>query len=246
MRSKDATPTGQTTRRDEGGESRVSDLGVAPPPDPPLAVSVTAEIPIVPASVAPDRHRGRDGPASRQGRGRSGRLPAPFTVRAAVWSLVFVLVLALVGLWAIHAHPGWFTFLRNKATRVASPPAATLPGSSGAPSSSSARHLGLVSTSASSATYAVPAGGYSVVLTLSAAHPCDMKVVSPAGSSTVVFESVVQANESPKAVPLSASASVGLAAQAASLSIESGGKSIETIPTPKILPFHYNFEPVGG
>ncbi len=247
MRSRDATPGGGGT----GGVENPGAPGVPPAPrgveDPPTAVTVTAEIPVVPGAPTAPGYGYTSGP-TRARASRSGRIPAPYALRMGVWSVAFLLLLALVGLWAVHNHPSWFTFVRNKLAVVsptATTPSSSLPGSSGVPTTTiNPRRLGLVSENAKDATYAVPSGGYAVVLTLLANSPCDLRIISPAGSSTVVFESVVTPADSPKTVTLSASATVGVAARATSIAVTAGGKTLETIASPKLLPFVYHFEPV--
>lgn len=249
MRSRDATPSGRNFEGDGASPTSGPRPGAGAPEDS-TAVTVTAEIPVVPATAHTNAPAGYDyAPASAPARRRSGsgRLPAPYALRATVWAVAFLLLLALIGLWAVHSHPAWFTFLRNKVVASPTTPTSSLPGSSGIPTTTiSPKRLGLVSSSATGATYAVPAGGYAVVLTLKGGSSCDLRIVSPAGSSTVVFESVVTPADNPKAVPLSASASVGIAAQAASIEITAGGKTVETITAPKVRPFFYHFEPVSS
>lgn len=239
----DAAPAGKDRRSGRDSSRSASRSSRRASTDSPLAVAVTAEIPAV---AAPTWQRSQGAAPSSSATSRQRRQPAPLLLRACVWFLVLVLLLAGAGLWAERSHPSWFTSLRAKVPGAA--PAlgskASVPGSSATPTTVGSPRPGAVSASATGETVAVPAGAYSVVLDLNTAHPCWMKVVSPAGSSTVVFEQVVQPSSSPQTVTLTRSAVVTLGAEARSIEVRSAGRAVADLTAPKILPYTYTFMPV--
>lgn len=203
--------------------------------DSPISVAITAEIPAVGNAEQARRNPGYPAAAAPV---RPRRRPAPFAVRVFVWILAFLLVLAGVGLWAEHYHPAWFAFIQNKvgsAQPVLSTPK-TNSGSATVSSSSAPLNSG---TPPGSVTVTVPPGPYSIVV--ASTHAYWMKVVSPAGSSTVVFEQVVPVSTTPKTLEYSSSITVSFAASTTSLSVISGGHTVKVIPSPHILPITYTF-----
>ncbi len=169
-----------------------------PPGRDPLAtVAVTAEIPPVPLSAAPPR----TAVATPAGTVVTRR-PAPVPLRQAVWFLVFVLALCGGGLWALHARPSWFAFLRNQ---VGPTIPLTTPGTGSAPSAPSTHtssthgstapaplsgfHVAKQSMSPSgflTATYDTGVTDYSVKVSTSAL--CWVVVKSPASAAGDVVE----------------------------------------------------------
>ncbi len=78
--------------------------------DRPTSTTVTAEIPAVPAGSAygvllPD--------GTVWYPGSNKKIPAPAGLRATVWILVFVTILAAAGVVIVRLHPGWLSPLRH-------------------------------------------------------------------------------------------------------------------------------------
>ena len=103
-----------------------------------------------------------------------------------------------------------------------------------------ATHASLVSTTSSAVTYSVPASSYSIVITIT--HPCWLVVHSPASSSKTLVAKTIEPALSPLTVPVHGSASITIAARAASLSIVSGSTVLDTVDNPR-LGVAYTFVP---
>lgn len=207
---------------------------------------VTAEMPV----VAPPRRRA----APRPERGSAEwyatrRQPAPYSVRLVVWLLSLVLVLVLAGSAVARYHPSWLNFLRSSTALAIGTNGAPAAASSSTttPSSRPVSRGGfhLISQSATSSTYSVPSGTYSLVVTTAA--PCWTAVSEPAGSRPPKYAEDVLASVSPKAFPVSGSSSIEISAAATSIAVESGGTTVGTITSPKLgPPYSYSFIPNGG
>lgn len=182
--------------------------------------------------------------------GVSRRLSAPFALRALVWILAFFLLLGLAGLEVERVHPDWLAFLRHadtSATPAAEASAtgartsrASGTGASGIGASGTGASMRLISETALGSTYSVPARSYSVILTFS--HPCWTTVASPAGSARYLVRQVLVPADSPRVIPLKASSTVQVAAQAESITVVSGHRRLGVIANPQILT-NYNFLP---
>ena len=86
--------------------------------DRPQATVTTAEIPVVrtnrPPVTSARYASNRPGLRPQTWTARPEAAPAP--LRLLVWTLLFVLVLVLVGFITVLVHPAWFSFLRNVVT----------------------------------------------------------------------------------------------------------------------------------
>ena len=86
--------------------------------DRPQATVTTAEIPVIrsnrPSSASNRYASNRPGPRAQTWTARPDAAPAP--LRLIVWTLLFVLILVLVGFITVLVHPTWLSFLRNVET----------------------------------------------------------------------------------------------------------------------------------
>ncbi len=198
-------------------------------------IAVTAEIPEIPQQEVYSLQL----PMSPGARRHQKKKPAPFALRALAWVCVFLLLIALGGIWAEKTHPQWFSSLRAVV-------------STGNPGSTSSNHghrvkkvlskpYGSVVTGATQEKIFVPAAGYDINITV--AKPCWVKVYSPAYSSSILFEQVLQPGVGVKTLQITGSAEVTFGAVPTSFSITTGSKSILQINNPKILPYKYILSP---
>jgi hypothetical protein len=208
--------------------------------DPLPTVPVTDEIPAVPAP--PTRAPASPAPP----RARRPRRAAPVPLRQFVWFLFFVLVLCGAGLWALHARPSWFAFLRNKvpsATPVLSTGGVTPPSrpvaslakgtASSAPTATTAPrstfHLATASSQTGFVHDTYDVGVSSFDVTVSTSAPCWVVIKSPADAAA----DVVEATEPPgfrRTVPATAgSASVEVAAHGSTIVVTSGNRVLGTL-----------------
>lgn len=204
------------------------------------ATERTAEIPVVRASGTRSPVELADGTVWYPGVSR--RLPAPFLVRLGVWLLFFLLLLGLAGLAVERYHPGWLSFLRYTAASGPTIDGGGSPtgtgGSAGAGQGSAATGNGtgsglrLVSSGATSSTYAVPASSYKVVLTLT--HATWVRIASPAGSTHYVVAQTYQGSASPLTVPLQGSSDVYLGAATTSLAVVVNGRTVGAVQAPAV------------
>jgi hypothetical protein len=185
-------------------------------------VITTAEIPLADPAVVAAR-------AKAAGR----REPAPVTLRLIVWVLVFVFLLALVGLVVERSHPTWLAFMRHTVTPTSivttAPVAATAATSAGG-------HL----ERATGSTYLVPATTYQLEVTTTV--NCWTLVKSPPSSTTTVFAATVTAKTSPQTITVSGTSSIELGARATSITVRSGGRALGVISSP-VVGTTYVFEP---
>jgi hypothetical protein len=210
----------------------------------PSAMTVTAEIPAVMVSS------GRRAAHEEPGWYKERRRPAPWGVRALIWLLFFVLLLALAGLAVEHYHPTWLNFMRHTNSQAAVVQATT--STTNAPTTSSSAPTTTVpvttfrelSRTASAITYAVPASAYTIVVTT--VHPCWTTVNVPAGSKKLVYAETIQPSTSPASFAVQGSSSIAFSAQAAAVAIEIHGHVIGRIATPVEFPVYYYFKPVAA
>lgn len=83
--------------------------------DRPQAAVTTAEIPVVrtsrPTTASTRSAPGRSGARTQTWTARPEAAPAP--LRLLVWTMLFLLILVLVGFGTVLVHPNWLAFLRN-------------------------------------------------------------------------------------------------------------------------------------
>jgi hypothetical protein len=202
----------------------------------------TVVLPVVPPRPLPAPMPRRDlqrpagaGPAHDR-RHDNRRASAPVALRVTV-VVLFVLLLAGSGaLVALQASPSAFDSLRQ--TYVI--PAPNQPTTAHTTVPVAATHASLVSTTSSAVTYSVPASSYSIVITIT--HPCWLVVHSPASSSKTLVAKTIEPALSPLTVPVHGSASITIAARAASLAIVSGSTVLDTVDNPR-LGVAYTFVP---
>jgi hypothetical protein len=172
--------------------------------------------------------------------GRSRRRdPAPVPLRIVVWLLGFVCVLSLLALVTAGVHPSWLAFLRNTSV-AAKPSTGTTP-----PRVVTSGKMTLASQTTTSATYDVPAAGFTILLQpLTVAF---VTVTSPATSKHLIYASnVAQAkNGGPLGfVYVKKSAAVVIERASTVLELQQGTKLLGTINAPK-TGFTYIFIPKG-
>ena len=200
-----------------------------------VAATVTAELPTV--SSRPGGSEGSPRETPRQGHGRE---TAPMAVRFAIWVLFFALIVVVTGAIVAGRDPGWLAFLRNTApARSAARAGAPSPTSTPASRVAGGR-IALVSSNPSSAIYSVPVSRYSVAVLSGTA--CYVEIKSPPSEQGYFYAAVVAPAKLPTPISVHGSVSVTLEAQAASLTVSSGGRSLGTIAHPKIA-FTYIFRP---
>ncbi len=194
-------------------------------------IAVTAEIP----QISQPEVYSMQLPLSPGARKHQKKKPAPFAVRALVWVLVFLMIIAGGGIWAEHSHAKWFDSLRNVVMQGA--------GKTGI---SDLGHLvkktlskpyGTAVQGATEETISVPVSGYDINITVS--KPCWVKIYSPADSSNILFEQVLQPSSVAKTLQVTGTAKVTFGAVPGSFSITVGSKLIFQIKNPKILPYKY-------
>jgi len=153
---------------------------------------------------------------------------------------LFLLLLATSGaLVASQTRPSAFDALRQ--TYVI--PAQSQPTTAHTGAPTTATHASLLSTTSSAVTYSVPTSSYSIVITIT--HPCWLVVLSPAGSSSPLVAKTIEPALSPLTVPVHGSASITIAARAASLSIVIGSTVLDRVENPR-LGVAYTFVPANS
>jgi hypothetical protein len=167
------------------------------------------------------------------------RASAPAALRVTV-GLLLLLLLATSGAFvALQASPSAFdSFRQNYVIPLPSQPTTT-------PTSvpTTATHASLVSSTSSAVTYSVPTSSYSIVIRIQ--HPCWLVVRSPASSSSTLLARTIEPARSPLTLPVHGSASITIAARAASLSIVSGSTVLDTVDNPR-LGVAYTFVPTNS
>jgi len=98
----------------------------------------------------------------------------------------------------------------------------------------------LVASSATGATYSVPASSYSVLVTTT--KPCFVDIKAPPSDAEFAYAGVVKASAHPSWFPEHGTISVTIEALVSSVGISAGGRSLGTIDHPK-LAFTYIFRP---
>jgi hypothetical protein len=174
------------------------------------------------------------------GTARDAKRPAaPAAIRVTV-GVLFLLLLASSGaLVTLQERPSAFDSLRQNYVI----PSPSQPTTTNTSVPTSATHPSLVSTTSSAVTYSVPTSSYSIVITIR--HPCWLVVHSPATSSATLLAKTIEPGLSPLTVPVHGSASITIAARAASLSIVSGTTTLDTVENPR-LGVAYTFVPVNS
>jgi hypothetical protein len=201
----------------------------------------TLVLPVVPPRPLPVPmvRRELQRPAGAGTARHKGRASAPVALRVTV-GVLFLLLLATSGLLvALQARPGAFDSLRE--TDVI--PAGSQPTTTPTTVPPIATHASLVSTTSTAVTYSVPTSSYSIVISIK--HPCWLVVHSPASSSSTLVAKTIEPSLSPLTVPVHGSASITIAARAASLSIVSGSTVLDTVDNPR-LGVAYTFVPTNS
>jgi hypothetical protein len=153
-------------------------------------------------------------------------------LRLLVAALALVFLVALGGLVTVRLRPALFMSLRNTIALAATPAPANRPAVAPV-------KIRLVSSSTSGAVYSVPVKAYALVLTIK--RPCWTTISSPAGTSAACAATLLPSS-SPESVEVHGSSSVMVAAQAVSIQINAGSKSIGLINAP-IVGYSYTFVP---
>ena len=194
----------------------------------PSAVT-TAELPAV-RGGAPVTGQTRSRYADPRPPGRARRRdPAPIGLRAAVWMLALVLLVAVLGLVTVQTHPTWLAFLRNAPAAPAAASTSGPSGASGTTGGSGSGTLRLVSTTASAITYSVPKGVYTLVVTVPGR--CNIAIHSPANATTWYYDKTVSPAGGPTTISLSATSTVHFYAAVTSIDVRSGSKDLGKITT---------------
>ena len=192
--------------------------------------AVTAEIPAVPVAPAygvllPD--------GSIWYPGSKRKLPAPTYLRVTVWSLAFLVLLAVAGLIVEHYHPVWMDPIRHV---VATPgqPAGSGPGShhvttTTTPSTNQGSSGKMTRTAATATAVAYSVPGASFSFDIKATRDCDV-VVTSVKNGAYLFNSVIPGGTSKLVSVASGAAVLKAFAGGASLVVSSGGKTVGTIP----------------
>jgi hypothetical protein len=197
----------------------------------------TLVLPVVPPRPpAPMVRRELQRPSGAGTARHKRRASAPVALRVTV-GVLFLLLLATSGLLvALQTRPGAFDSLRQTDVIPAGSHATTTPTTLPA----IATHASLVSSTSTAVTYSVPTSSYSIVISIK--HPCWLVVHSPASSSSTLVAKTIEPSLSPLTVPVHGSASITIAARAASLSIVSGSTVLDTVDNPR-LGVAYTFVP---
>jgi len=156
-----------------------------------------------------------------------------------VWSLFFVFLFTLAGLVTVELHPDWLSFLRNE-EHVRQP---VIPVQTTVPPVASTT-MSLISSSAKTVAYGVPAPSFSVIVRTLPDNRCWTVANSPLTSKTATFSEVIPPNSS-ATIPLHSNGSVVLSASARSLTIVSGSKVLGTVTPPKYM-VTYEFTSTSG
>ena len=208
--------------------------------------AITAELPVLAprrldpgTSFAPSR---RDANAVRERR----RDPAPTTIRIVVWTLAFVFLFTLAGLVTAEVHPDWLAFLRSEAP--ATRPVVTSPPPTATPSTLQTG-IALISTTAKTVAYSVPASSYSIVVKTLKTGPAwtvvhtPLTAHGPITAHNAVFAQTIPAS-STRTIAFKGSGSVIVSATIRSLTVVSGSTTLGTV-TPK-LGVTYEFTSTSG
>ena len=189
--------------------------------------NITAELPpVAPRRQSTAEVRSAPLPSPKPERLRD---PAPTALRMVVWFLFFVLLFTLAGLVTVRLHPDWLSFLRNEqpsSTPVFTPPVTTAP-------QPTAKTISLISTSASTVAYGVPASSFSLVVQTLPTARSWTEVQSPLNSKTLLFAAVIPPNSSRTIALHGGSGSVVVDATVKSLTVVSGSETLGRL-TPKL------------
>jgi hypothetical protein len=167
---------------------------------------------------------------------------APWILRAAVWGVASLLVVALLGLAVQHYQPQLLADIHlvhhpttTKATTPTSPGTKAHPG---APAHSSV--VSLTDSGAGSATVSVRAANYSVVV--AAWAPCWTVVHSPQSFSPV-FAATLQGGQVKQFNPANGQLTVSMSASLVTVQVRVGGKTVPGfLFKPTSVPFTLNFD----
>jgi hypothetical protein len=189
---------------------------------------VTQQLPVIRASyVELPRWSGtRSQPAPQSAR------RAPLALRLSVMGLLIILVAALGGSIYARGHPKWLIGLRDVIPAIT--PVSTTTAAL------TTNRVELASSSATAVVYRIPAQSYALIVTVD--HPTWIEVHAPATSSSLLIAETRSPSTGPLRIALSSTASVTLAAQAVSISIATGSRTLDTIAKPA-LGVAYTFEP---
>ncbi len=233
--------TGEVTQVVRASSIRARGTTAAPPADAQGSRDITAELPIVPPIVPPYGSSTRSRYADPRPPGRARRRdPAPVLLRAVVWLLAFVFLVAAVVSVTVHVHPTWLAFLRN--TGAAAAPSTPSSATASDTSPAAAQKMSLLSESATTVTYAVPVHTFTIAVTPIAR--CYVTVAAPPGSKSYLFASTVSAPKT-ATVTVDRTVSVVVQASARSIAIRSGSSTIGTVSTP-VIGKSYVFTAVSG
>lgn len=240
---------GNSCAVEDGAQSDVFDSSwfvdpvVSPPRDPLFdtvvipVCEVTRELPRVQGAAASHMPTTRPVPTIQvigyrnSAVSRQKHEAAPRSLRLGVLALFLILVTASAGLIELRANPGRFVGLRNYERSLPTRPNSDpLPGS----------RAELLSTSATMISYAVPAASYSIELVV--AHPCWIVVRSLAKDAVPLLAQTIMPTSRPFAIAVHGGSSITIAAQAASISVVAGTRTLDTIVAPK-LSVAYTFVP---
>jgi hypothetical protein len=195
----------------------------------------TVVLPVVPPRP-PLVRREAQRPAGAATTNDKRRAAAPAGLRVSVGLLLLALLATSGAFVALQASPSLFDSLRQNYVIPAPSQPTTTPTSVPA----AATHASLVSTTSSAVTYSVPTSSYSIVIRIT--HPCWLVVRSPASSPSTLLAKTIEPALSPLSVRVHGSASITIAARAASLSIVSGATVLDTVDNPR-LGVAYTFVP---
>ena len=174
--------------------------------------------------------------ASLQRPSQNRRQPAPRSRRRLrpilVPALALTSLVGVVGMVGVGTHPNWFA-TSHRAVH------SSLSGRS-VPSPRNAGQVALMSATSTAITYRVPVASYSIVVTVE--HPCWLVVKSPATDQTPLAAMTLMPTSSPYSITVHGSASITIAAQASSIAIADGSRTLHSVTAP-ILDVAYTFIP---
>lgn len=161
----------------------------------------------------------------------SSRRRAPVALRVSVVALVFIFAASLVGLVGLRSHRLLFSSLRH----YESPPV-TVPLTDRVSKS----QVVLLASSPSSVSFSIPVAKYSIVVAVT--HPCWLVVRNLSDAGGPLVARTILPSSSPFVVPVTGASMITIAAQAQSISVTAGKKTLEKISTPR-LSVAYTFVP---
>lgn len=192
-----------------------------------IATRSTSEIPIV---NIPDKKPGNGSQLKLKQRKPPG---APIALRIMFWVTFALVMIGFLGLLLQHEKPKWFSAL----TRPVETPITALSnsGSQGSPPKGSLT-FSKVSSTSSQATYSISTTNYTINISTSA--PCWVEITGP--KQSLLYAGELQAGQS-TSVPGASAVSINLGAQAVTLKITSGQKTLGSL-SPPAAPYTYLIE----